>query len=132
MSAPVFSSTLKADGRDLACQVRLAHSFTERGRGLLGRPRLQPGQALWIAPCPSIHTVGMTYAIDVVFLDAEHRVLRVAASVPPLRFRLCRRAVSVVELLAGQAAALGLHPGQQLAAIDQPDPPDARFSTSPA
>lgn len=129
MSALVFNRTLVADGRNLVCQVRLARSFAERGRGLLVRPRLLPGQALWIVPCPSIHTVGMTYAIDVVFLDADYRVLRVAASVPPLRFRLCRRAVSVVELLAGQAAALGLHKGQQLATGDLHDP---SFSTSSA
>lgn len=110
-----YASTLVADGLELACKVRLAQRFFERGRGLLGYPRLLPGQALWIAPCPSIHTVGMGYAIDVVFLDADNRVLRVSCAVLPLRFRMCRDAVSVVELLAGQADALSLRKGQQLA-----------------
>lgn len=116
-----FASVLLADGRALACKVAAARTFLERGRGLLGRPRLLEGQALWIAPCPSIHTVGMRYAIDVVFLDADNRVLRLACRVPPIRFRLCRGAVSVVELLADQAAALGLRKGQQLAASRAPD-----------
>lgn len=109
-----------ADGLPLACRVRRASSFIERGRGLLGHPPLLPGQALWIARCPSIHTVGMRYPIDVVFLDADHCVLRVAIGVSPLRFRWCKGAVRVVELLSDQAAILNIRCGQQLATTKTP------------
>ena len=111
-----FPSTLRADERALPCRVRRALSFLERARGLLWRAPLQDGQALWIASCASIHTVGMRYAIDVVFLDAGDRVVCVAADVPPMRFRLGRGARSVVELRSGQARALGLAAGQRLSA----------------
>lgn len=124
-AAPIsarFAHTLVVDDREIACKVQLALTFAERGRGLIGYPRLLTGQALWIAPCPSIHTVGMQYAIDVAFLDADSRVLRVSCAVQPLRFRLCRHAVSVLELLAGQAAALGLTKGQHLDTRPPPSP----------
>ena len=117
-----FAGQLAADGQQLDCAVWRARTFTQRARGLLWFAPLIPGEALWIDRCPSIHTVGMGYAIDVLFLDAQGRVLRVAQAVQPLRFRLCPGAVSVVELLAGQAQALGLRTGQCLTAgITSPD-----------
>lgn len=120
--ASTFTATLLANGHSLPCQVRHARSFVERGRGLLGHARLLAGQALWITPCPSIHTVGMTYAIDVVFLNRENVILRVAHHVLPCRFRLCRGATSVIEMLSGQARVLGLHAGQELAAVQSSSP----------
>ena len=112
-----FPEVLVANGQALGCAVRHARSFLERGRGLLWRPRLEAGQALWILPCPSIHTVGMRYAIDVVFVSVDGRVLRIASNVTPMRFRLCKRAHSVLELASGQAALLGLAVGQQLSCV---------------
>jgi uncharacterized membrane protein (UPF0127 family) len=44
----------------------------DRLRGLLGRPRLQAGEGLLIDPCPSVHTIGMGYPLDLVFLDPEN------------------------------------------------------------
>lgn len=73
--------------------------------GLIVRPPLNEGEALWLDPCGSIHTFGMRYAIDVLFLDAELRVLRVAKNVRPWRMRLAPgRTRSVIELRAGAAA----------------------------
>jgi hypothetical protein len=109
-----FAGRLVADGQALDCAVWQARTFAQRARGLLWFAPLAAGEALWIPQCPSIHTVGMAYAIDVLFLDAQGRVLRVAQAVGPLRFRLCRGAVSVIELLAGQAQALGMRPGQHI------------------
>lgn len=78
-----------------------------RHLGLLVRPKLAPGEALWLDPCGGIHTFGMGYAIDVVFLDPNLRVLRVACNVHPWQVRLAPPGTrSVVELLSGEAARL--------------------------
>ena len=65
-----------------------------------------PGEALLIPHCRSVHTAGMHFAIDVVFLDAEGRVAKVARGVPPWRVVSCRRAAAVVETAAGEAGMI--------------------------
>lgn len=63
----------------------IAESFRQRLFGLMGRTSLPNGE-VWIFPrCRSIHTGCMRMAIDVVFLDAEHRVLSVEKAVRPWR-----------------------------------------------
>ncbi|HUI59683.1 MAG TPA: DUF192 domain-containing protein [Steroidobacteraceae bacterium] len=94
--------------------VRVADNFLTRALGLLiGRP-LGATEGLLIAPCASIHTVGMRYAIDVVFVDRQGRVLKVCPEVPAGRIRLARGARGVLELRAGTAARHGLVAGVRL------------------
>ena len=79
----------------------------------MGRPPLQPGEGLWIRPCQQVHTQFMRAAIDVVFLDAEGRVLRVLPAMRPWRVSpFLRAAREVLELAAGEAD--GLQPGDRL------------------
>ena len=109
------------DGRDLA-RVELATSPWVRARGLLGRASLASGEALWLAPCRSIHTVGMRFAIDVVFLDRASRVVRVVDDLAPYRLTWGGwRAHGALEFAAGEAARLGLTTGQRLQL--RPEPP---------
>jgi uncharacterized protein len=76
----------------------VAHSRRARLLGLALLPRAPPaGWALVLPRCSSVHTVGMRFALDVVFLDAEGRVLRVARAVPPWRVVSCRGAAAAVE-----------------------------------
>jgi uncharacterized membrane protein (UPF0127 family) len=58
----------------------------ERLVGLLGRPSLPGGCGLLISPCNAVHTLGMRFVIDIVFIDSTWRVLRTFAAVPPGRF----------------------------------------------
>ena len=83
-------------------------------RGLLGRSELRATEGILLRPASSIHTVGMKFAIDVVFLDRDLRVIRVAPEVPPWRAASCRRARVVLELAAGAAADSGIVPGDRL------------------
>lgn len=83
-------------------------------RGLLGRAEPLPGEAWWFVPCRAVHTFGMRYGIDVVFLDAQGEVLRVCHGLPSCRMALDLRAVSVVELGAGECRRLGIRPGVRL------------------
>ena len=69
----------------LAEKAERAASLWERLRGLLGRASLGPGGALLIERCGAIHTVGMRFAIDAVFLDRAWRVVRVVRNVRPGR-----------------------------------------------
>lgn len=97
-----------------ALRVRIAGTFIARGLGLLVGAPLDPREGLLIAPCSSIHTIGMRYPIDVVFLDREARVLRVCPAVKAGRMRFAPGARAVLELRRGIAARHGLAPGIQL------------------
>ncbi|WP_296226865.1 DUF192 domain-containing protein [Ralstonia sp. UBA689] len=110
-----FTHRLHVAGADTDCRVALAQSFLQRLRGLLGYPPLRAGQALWLAQCSSIHTLGMRYPIDVVFLDRAGRVTKVCEAVPPLAARGSLGAASALEFRVGEAALLGIRPGVHLA-----------------
>ena len=64
-------------------RVTLVTRMFDRMRGLLGRRNLPPDGGLLIARCGSIHTVGMRFAIDAVFLDRTWRVCRVCRNLRP-------------------------------------------------
>jgi uncharacterized protein len=95
-------------------RVRVADRFVARALGLLVGAPLGPDEGLLIAPCSSIHTIGMRYPIDVVFVDREACVLRVCAEVQAGRMRFAPSARGVLELRASVAARHGLVPGVRL------------------
>ena len=88
-------------GTQLGDAVEVADRGPTRSKGLLGRKGLAPGGGMWIVPCESVHTFGMQFPIDLVYLDRKHRVKKVASSVPPWRLSACLSAYSIVELPAG-------------------------------
>lgn len=104
-------------GTIVAAQVHVAATSLARLVGLLNRSRLEPDEGLWIFPSKGIHTLGMRFAIDVIFLDRGrprkqdsevrgriYRVLCVYHRLAPWRFtRLVWEAESVLELAAGAA-----------------------------
>jgi uncharacterized protein len=92
----------------------VARSFFARLGGLLAVPRLREGQALVLAPCNSVHTLFMRYAIDVVFIDKQRRVLKLVENLRPWRAAACWHAHAAIELVAGQARDNGLVPGVQI------------------
>lgn len=85
----------------LATSMETAHTGKTRRKGLLGRQDLHPGQGLWIRPCESVHTFGMQFAIDLIYLDRNHRVKKVRSNVRPWRLSACLTAHSVLELPQG-------------------------------
>lgn len=99
----------------LVLEARLAVSLLDRMRGLLGRPPLTHNQALFIVPCNSVHTAGMGYALDIVFLAKDGAVLKLVPGLAPWRTAACLRAHATVELAAGGIDRLGLAAGQRLA-----------------
>jgi len=79
-----FRITDVATGSIVAESAVEASSWWSRLLGLIGRKRLERGEALWL-PANGVHTFGMRFPIDIVVLDGAGRVLRVAACVPPNR-----------------------------------------------
>lgn len=94
--------------------VMIAASMFARMRGLLARPAIRSGEAMLLQGCNLIHTIGMRYPIDVVFLRRDGRVLKVAAAVPPRRMCGHLRAHYVLEMAAGEAARCAIAPGLSL------------------
>src|SRR5687767_9849423 len=92
----------------------LADTIWTRLRGLMGRRGFRPGEGLLLRPAGSIHTCFMRFAIDVVFLDRDLRVLAVSPAVRPWRLRLQRGARAVLELPAGEAERVGISAGDRL------------------
>lgn len=85
----------------LAYRARVADSVIGRLVGLLGRRSLDGDGGLWIIPSSGIHTVGMLFTIDVVFLDRDLRVVALSELVRPFSItRLSWQAESVLELPA--------------------------------
>lgn len=95
-------------------RVMHAASFRSRLLGLLALPRLQPGEALALRPCASVHTCFMRYAIDVLYVDRDGVVLKVVPALKPWRFSACWGARTTLELAAGEAERLRLRPGSRL------------------
>lgn len=94
-----------------------ARGYFSRLRGLLGRT-LQADGGLLLTPCSAIHTVGMRYAIDAVYLDKHGRVLRIDESLDPGRALPHQRgAWHVLELPAGRARQCAIAAGDVLEVI---------------
>jgi len=69
----------------LATKVRKADNFLTRLVGLLKRTNLGPEEALWLTPSRGIHTIGMKFPIDIVFLNKSHHVVGLMAGLAPYR-----------------------------------------------
>jgi len=101
-------------GAWLITNLRLAGDSAERRRGLLDAEGLQDGEGLVIAPSQGIHTFGMRFAIDVVGVTRDGRIVLIRPAVRPRRIVLSWRAFAMVELSAGAAARAAIRPGDRL------------------
>jgi len=79
-------------------QVRVATSGVSRLMGLALLDRDRAGEGLLIPDCSSVHTFGMRFRLDVLFLDDAGALIEARIAVPPGRIVGCRRAAAVLEL----------------------------------
>ena len=98
----------------LADRADIASTSVTRKVGLLRHTGLEKGEGLWITPCEAVHTIGMKFPIDVLFLDKKRRVVKIRSDMPRWRMSACLWAHSVLELPSGMAAATGTSKGDQL------------------
>jgi uncharacterized protein len=107
-------------------ELLVARSPWARLRGLALRRDPPIGLALMFPRCRSVHTFGMRFAVDVVFLDSHGAPLRIERSIPRGRVVADRRASAVVETRAGEGEmilAMANERGGRLAAALDPRQP---------
>ena len=104
--------------RPLAHRVWKTGSALEKMRGLLWRPELSAGEGMLLHNCGSVHTFGMGYPLDVVFLDKEGVILKMTRNLPPRRISGAWGAAMALELPADTAAKLELAVSERLVWVE--------------
>lgn len=101
----------------MATEATVADSYFPRLIGLLGRTKrwAQPGRGLWIVPSRGVHTIGMLFPIDLIFLSKEKQVVHVEEHVRPFRISaVSLKTSSILELPAHTIYRTGTKIGDQL------------------
>ena len=134
-STPAHLSHLHTASGMHALDLKLADTFFSRFRGLMLRKALQPNQGLLITRCPSVHSLFMRYAIDVVYLDPTGLVTRCAPQLKPWRASAGRSRLAghttahTLELPAGSIRHLSIETGNRLHhPVFAPTAPSARHA----
>lgn len=110
----IHGSLVDANEKCIIGKVRKTTNFLERMCGLLGADRLNSNEGLLIDPCSSVHTFGMRYTIDVLFLDRQLTIQKAVKSLKPWRVSAHRNSAMVLELSDRAIEELQLETGQQL------------------
>ena len=93
---------------------RVADTFCTRLVGLLRDRPLEYGSGLWLIPCNSIHSIGMKFAFDAIFLDRKLQVVHLISDMKPWRIsRMVFAARSVLEVPAGIISQTATQLGDQ-------------------
>src|SRR6201988_972277 len=85
----------------IATEATVANSYFTRLVGLLGKSRrwAQLGKGLWIVPSRGVHTIGMLFPVDLIFLSKDKEVVHLEEFVRPFRIsKVSLKATSVLEL----------------------------------
>ena len=117
----VFSSQHQAFNRTretyLATALAVADGHWTRLRGLLGlrADDFRNGSGLWIVPCHGVHTLGMGFPIDVIYLDEGMKVVHIEQNLRPWRVAPVRmQATSVIELPSHTVRETGTGVGDRI------------------
>jgi uncharacterized protein len=100
--------------RRLPVDVEVCETFLERGRGLLLRRCPNQRTALLMKPCSAVHTLGMSFEVDVVFCDADGRILQIVERLSPFRVARCPGACLAWEAAGGFIAHWGWQVGDRI------------------
>lgn len=66
--------------------VARAEGWWAKGWGVLGRRVLPPGQGLWLPGVASVHTVGVRFPLDLLFLNEYFQAVSLVRETPPGRW----------------------------------------------
>jgi uncharacterized membrane protein (UPF0127 family) len=99
----------------LSLGVTPADTTFTRLKGLIGRLRLKVDEGLWVVPSCGIHTMGVLFPLDLIYLDENHQVIHVIEHFPRFRISpLKTQATSVLELPTHAIYTSQTQPGDQL------------------
>jgi hypothetical protein len=103
----------------LAEDVLIANTIFTRIKGLLGKKYFSPNQALILDPCNCVHTLGMRFSIDILFIDKEWKIIQAICQLQPNRIsRMYWSSNKVIELPAGKLGLTHTEAGDQLKFLD--------------
>ena len=96
-------------------EVKIANTFLTRLAGLMFQKKLPQGTGLLLVPCNSVHMCFMRFAIDVVYLDKEYKIIEIVKNLKPwIGLSLYSPAWATLEMTAGEAERCGLKVGKKL------------------
>jgi uncharacterized membrane protein (UPF0127 family) len=99
----------------LSLSVTPADTTFARLKGLIGRLKLRVDEGLWVVPSCGIHTLGVLFPLDLVYLDENHQVIHLVEHFPRFRIAPIRtHASSVLELPTHTIFSSQTQPGDQL------------------
>ncbi len=101
-------------GKSVASSVEIATTRAQRRRGLLGRDGLRAGSAFVLTPCRAVHTIGMRFPIDVIFIDDGGEVVKLVERLEGWRMAMAGAAAITIELWVGALQAADVHVGDRL------------------
>jgi uncharacterized protein len=95
-------------------EVKVMTHFHQRLIGMLYLKTSSPQRAFWFPRCQAIHTWGMRFALDIVALDKQYRIVAIKRNVQPRQMLWIAEAHSIIECEAGCPLPLESWQGQQL------------------
>jgi uncharacterized membrane protein (UPF0127 family) len=99
----------------LSLNVRAADTIFSRLKGLIGRLRLKADEGIWVVPSRGVHTLGLFFPVDLIYLDENYRVIHLVEYFPSFRIGpLKTQAESVLELPTHTIYSSHTQPGDQL------------------
>jgi uncharacterized membrane protein (UPF0127 family) len=111
----MFKVTNTTRGTTVGDNIELADTSLKRMFGLLGRRGLDAGGGLWIKPSSGVHTVGMSFGIDVIGLDRDLKIIKLWRCLPPFRVTsVSVKLRSVLELPCGTISQTETRVGDQI------------------
>jgi hypothetical protein len=112
----------------VASAIEIAATRAARRRGLLGRHSLDPAAALILSPCCSIHTIGMQFPIDAMFINRDGIVVKIVRDLTPWRLAVSWRAHAVIEFAGGTLDTRDVRVGDRVYVAPEPAAPDAAMT----
>lgn len=101
--------------KSIASEVVLGNTFYKRLAGLASRSEMTREQGLLLFPCKQVHTFGMSFPIDVVFLSKDNEIIHIETSMQKNHVgKYFKNAFSVLELCSGVTKEAGLSIGDRL------------------
>ncbi len=99
----------------LGLRVEPANTTFSRLKGLIGRLHLRFDEGIWVVPSSGVHTIGVLFPLDLLYLDEQHRVIHQIEYFPRFRIAPLRtQAASVLELPTHTIYSSQTQPGDQL------------------
>lgn len=99
----------------LSLNVKAADTVFSRLVGLIGRLKLRSDEGIWVVPSRGIHTLGLFFPLDLVYLDEHSKVIHLVEYFPSFRIGpLKTQAESVLELPTHTIYSSHTQPGDQL------------------